>query len=164
MARLSPPLDERRPTKLGWYTELTVLKLLRQGLEDRVHIFRGLNWIVTGAAVDHHRELDIVVVNFAGAVAVLEGGAGALTHDGSTVSKAYGVESKDVVAKARRQFSGFLSRLKLAQLGERLLHLLVLLHQSDHTPSVRLTAFRHSAASTPPITRFQTAAHMATKP
>ncbi|MGY0194572.1 ATP-binding domain-containing protein [Leptothrix sp. BB-4] len=126
MARISPLLDQRRPTTAGEYTELAVLKQLRDGLDDRFHLFHGMNWVVTAAAADHHGELDIVVVNDAGDVAVLEVKAGALTLDGSTLHKTYRGESKDVIAQARRQFGSILGRLKSANLGVRLLHLLVL--------------------------------------
>ncbi|MEY8877724.1 MAG: NERD domain-containing protein [Leptothrix sp. (in: b-proteobacteria)] len=126
MARISPPLNHRRPTSLGDYAERPVLQALVDGLDERFHLFHGVGWVVADAAADHHGELDVVVVNAAGDVAVLEVKAGALTHDGKTLRKAYGAESKDVEAQAGRQFANILRRLKSAGLGERQVHLLVL--------------------------------------
>jgi hypothetical protein len=126
MARITPPLSHRRPASLGDYAEQAVLRSLADGLDDRFHVLHGVDWVVADGAADHHGELDVVVVNSAGDVALLEVKSGALSHDGKTLRKTYGSESKDVEAQARRQFNGVLHRLKSAGLGERVLHLLVL--------------------------------------
>ncbi|MFM2066414.1 MAG: hypothetical protein RLZZ584_1323, partial [Pseudomonadota bacterium] len=125
-ARVHPPLDRIRPTSAGAYAEREVLVALARGLDERFQLFHGVDWVVSGPAADRHGELDIVVVNDAGDVALLEVKAGALTHDGHTLRKTYGAGSRDVEQQVERQFGAVLHRLKTEGLGERLLHLLVL--------------------------------------
>lgn len=125
MAKISPPLSSIRPTSAGEYAELDVLRRLADGLSDDFHLFHSVHWSVSGAQGDAHGQLDVVVVNRAGDVAVLEIKAGALELGEEGIVKRYGSGTKNVLRQARWQFEGILGRLKREGLDVRLLHLLV---------------------------------------
>lgn len=126
MARVSPPLEFLKPVDAGGYTERAMLVQLCNGLDDRFEVLHGVDWVVSDGGADRHGELDIVVINDAGDVALMEVKAGSLNDDGQSLRKAYGAQDKDVGAQARRQFSGVLHRLKQEGIDSRLLHWLVL--------------------------------------
>lgn len=126
MARVSPPLEFLKPVSAGDYAERAILERLCNGLDDRFHVLHGVDWAVSDGGADRHGELDIVVINDAGDVALLEVKAGSLNDDGHSLRKTYGTLEKNVSAQARRQFGGVLHRLKQEGIDSRLLHWLVL--------------------------------------
>lgn len=126
MARVSPPLEFLKPVSAGDYAERAILERLCNGLDDRFHVLHGVDWAISDGGVDRHGELDIVVINDAGDVALLEVKAGSLKDDGHSLRKTYGTLNKDVSAQARRQFGGVLHRFKQEGIDTRLLHWLVL--------------------------------------
>lgn len=129
MARVIPELSSVRPTSPGEYAELDVLQLLADGLPEAYTMYHGVHWARIHSSVDRHGELDIVIVNSAGDVALLEVKGGELSLSSEGVFKRYGAEQKDVVRQSDMQFSAVLHRLKSAGLGARLLHFLVLPNQ-----------------------------------
>jgi hypothetical protein len=130
MSHTTPPLSTIHPTSPGEYIELDVLRQLADGLSDAFHLFHSVDWSQAGPAGDRHGEFDVVVVNAAGDVAVLEVKAGALDLAGDGgLGKLYGGQRKDVGQQAQRQFGALLHRLRSERLQVRLMHFLVLPHQ-----------------------------------
>lgn len=129
MPHITPPLSTIRPMSPGEHTELDILRQLANGLPDAFHLFHSVDWSQAGPAGDRHGELDIVVINAAGDVAVLEVKAGALDLAGDGLGKWYGGQRKDVGQQAQWQFGALLHRLRSERLPVRLMHFLVLPHQ-----------------------------------
>ena len=105
MAIVIPALSCIQPTSPGEYVELEMLQLLADGLPDSYTLFHGVHWASVSAAYDRHGELDIVIVNSAGDVALLEIKAGELSLSPGGIFKRYGAEQKDVARQADTQFS-----------------------------------------------------------
>lgn len=129
MAQVHPPLSTIRPNSAGEHAEVEILTRLATGLSERYTLFHSVDWTVANGHHDSHGELDIVVVNDAGDIALLEVKAGELTAESTGLTKRYGGESKLVSQQAEWQFGSILHRLKREGLDVRLLHLLVLPHQ-----------------------------------
>ena len=137
MAIVIPPLSEIRPTSAGEYAEKAILETLASGLPQAYTLFHGVRWAEVSPAYDRHGELDVVVVNSAGDVAVLEIKAGDLSITQDGVFKRYGAENKDIVRQAETQFGAILHRLRTSGLDGRLMHFLVLPDQQvDATNTV----------------------------
>jgi hypothetical protein len=76
--------------------------------------------------MEQHGEIDIVVLNQAGDVLLIEVKAGDVDFREDGIFKHYRTQSKDVVAQARLQYNGLLSRLRASGFDVHLHHLLVL--------------------------------------
>lgn len=126
MAKVIPPLSCIRPTSAGEYSELAVLESLSVGLSDAYTLFHSVDWATAHANHDKHGELDIVVVNGGGDVALLEIKAGTLAVGEVGIFKRYGGENKDIVRQSETQFGAVLHRLRSTGLGARIMHFLVL--------------------------------------
>ena len=133
MAIVTPPLSEIRPTSAGEYAEKAILETLASGLPRAYTLFHGVRWAEVSPAYDRHGELDVVVVNSAGDVAVLEIKAGDLSMTQDGVFKRYGAENKDIVRQVETQFGAILHRLRTSGLDGRLMHFLVLPDQQVDT-------------------------------
>lgn len=129
MAIVHPPLSCIRPASAGEYAELDILTKLAESLPDAYTLFYSVSWASQHAARDQHGELDIIVVNSAGDVALLEVKAGAVTLNENGIFKRYGGEDKDVVRQVGRQFNAVLHRLQSERMAVRLMHFLVLRDQ-----------------------------------
>jgi hypothetical protein len=129
MAHVTPPISAIRALSAGEHTELDLLRRLADGLPDRYELFHSVDWTRSDPRGDSHGELDIVVVNDAGDLALLEVKGGVLTLEAEGLFKQYGAENKDVGRQAEWQFSGIQHRLRNEGLAARLMHFLVLPHQ-----------------------------------
>ncbi len=129
MASVTPPLHTLRPATPGEHLEVEVLARLANGLPDAYALVHGVDWAQSRPSGDRFGELDIVVVNAAGDVAVLEVKAGEVHGRDGALYKRYGTEEKDVTRQVSRQFGAILDRLTRAGLDVRLQHFLVLPHQ-----------------------------------
>lgn len=129
MAVVSPALANIRPASAGEHAELEQLRSLADGLSDDYHLFHQVDWSRAQPQGDLHGELDVVVVNQSGDVALLEIKAGPVALDASGVHKRYHGVQKDLAQQAAFQFKGIHHRLKAEGLDVRLLHLLVMPHQ-----------------------------------
>lgn len=128
MAKVYPPVSERRIASAGEHVEVDVLQRLADGLSDDYELFHGVDWARAETYQDSHGELDIVVINRSGDIAVLEVKAGAIEANVDGLFKRYGPERKDVGRQAGWQFASILQRIKSEGLDVRLLHCLVLPH------------------------------------
>jgi hypothetical protein len=127
MARLYPT----RPThsgalSAGAYAELELLQTLERGLSDAFTLFHSVDW---GRVIDEHEqhgEIDIVVVNQAGDVLLMEVKAGSVDFLADGIFKTYDGEAKNITRQIGLQFGAMRSRLVGADLKVKLHHLLVL--------------------------------------
>lgn len=127
-AQVHPPLAHIRPTTAGGYAELELLRALADGLGEGFHLFHGVNWTALGQAGDQHGELDIVVVNTAGHVALLEVKAGEVAVEHEKLWKDYGGHRRDIAIQTKRQHGSVMHRLRHNGLEVYVMHLLVLPH------------------------------------
>lgn len=125
MAHVVPSLSSIRPTSPGQYAELALLRQLADGLSDQYHLFHSVDWASCEPQGDRHGELDVVVVNRAGDVALLEVKSGGLESSVEGLVKHYGAVAKDVGRQAKWQFGSILHRLRTEGIDVRLHHLLV---------------------------------------
>jgi hypothetical protein len=111
----------------GEHAELAILQTLADGLPGDYELFHGVGWADLRPGRDLHGEIDIVVVNRAGDVALLEVKAGDVMVNESGVFKRYGGQTKSVSWQVARQRSAVRHRLGIEGLGGvRQLHVLVL--------------------------------------
>lgn len=126
MARLCPALPPRVALTAGDHAELDLLETLERGLSDAYTLFHSVEWSRTLGEADQNGEVDIVVVNQAGDVLLMEVKAGDVEFRPDGIFKVYSNRPKNVTAQVRRQFSALGSRLQEAGLHVQLRHLLVL--------------------------------------
>ncbi len=129
MASVTPSLHALRPATAGEQLEFDVLTRLACELPEAYALFHGVDWADAAPQGDRHGELDIVVVNAAGEVAILELKAGEVEGREGGLYKRYGSAEKNVTRQVSRQFGSILARLRHASLDVRLQHFLVLPHQ-----------------------------------
>jgi hypothetical protein len=78
MARICPSLPTRAALRAGDYAELELLDTLERGLSDAYTLFHSVEWSRGTGAFEQHGEIDIVVVNQAADVLLMEVKAGDL--------------------------------------------------------------------------------------
>jgi hypothetical protein len=110
----------------GDYAELDLLDTLERGLPAAYTLFHSVDWSSTSGQREQHGEIDIVIVNQAGDVLLMEVKAGGVEFRPEGIFKTYGGRPKDVTAQVRRQYGALASRLRDAGLEVQLRHLLVL--------------------------------------
>jgi hypothetical protein len=130
VARFIPPLSTLHPKSAGEHAEYRVLQALAQGLGEGYTVFHSVKWALVQADHDRFGELDVVVVNRAGDVAILEVKAGMVSLSQEGVFKRYGAEEKDLGRQAGYQFHNALHAMREAGLHTRLHHFLVLPDQT----------------------------------
>ena len=127
MARLYPTLHARTAGSAGEHAELDLLHTLERGLSAAYCLFHNVDWSQGTGEQERHGEIDIVVVNQAGDVLLMEVKSGSVDFRPDGIFKRYGGQAKDVKCQVQRQFGALLSRLRDAGLnGVKLHHLLVL--------------------------------------
>ena len=118
MATVRPAFPTHAPLTAGEAAELTLLRDLADRLSDAYVLFHGIDWSTGRGAREHHGEVDLVVMNQAGDLVLLEVKAGAVDAGPEGVFKVYAGERKDVAAQLRHQYNGFRSRLQGCGLGD----------------------------------------------
>lgn len=126
MARLCPALPPRSALTAGDHAELDLLDTLERGLSSAYTLFHSVDWSKSSGEREQHGEIDIVVVNQAGDVLLMEVKSGGVEFRPEGIFKAYGARFKDVTAQVRQQYGALRSRLQDAGLLVQLRHLLVL--------------------------------------
>ena len=126
MARLCPSLPPRAALNAGEYAELDLLQTLERGLPDAYTLFHSVEWSRGAGEKEQHGEIDIVVVNQAGDVLLMEVKSGNVDFQSGGIFKTYGAKTKDIKAQVGLQYGALRSRLKDANLSVHLNHLLVL--------------------------------------
>lgn len=105
----------------GERAEIDVVRTLADGLPLSYELFHRIDWSRAESHRDSHGELDIVVVNSAGDIAVLEVKSGEVDMSGDGLFEQYGAQRKDVGRQAGWQFRSILQRLKAEGIDVRLL-------------------------------------------
>jgi UvrD-like helicase C-terminal domain/AAA domain/Nuclease-related domain len=128
MAQVFPPLHTINVMSQGQHAEVELLRQLAAGLPDTFHLFHSVDWAQASPSGDSHGEIDIVVVNQGGDVALLEVKSGELQFTAQGLFKRYGEQTRNVSSQVHWQFGGIQHRLRSAGLDVRLMHFLVLPH------------------------------------
>ncbi|NBY28450.1 MAG: NERD domain-containing protein, partial [Betaproteobacteria bacterium] len=126
MAHLFPTLPLLPGNKAGERTELALLQTLQASLSDAYTLFHSVDWSRGSGLQEQHGEIDIVVLNQAGDVLLIEVKSGEVTFAPNGIYKAYDHQVKDVAAQVKRQYGAMRSRLEAAGLAVRVFTLLVL--------------------------------------
>ena len=128
MARLFPDLLPLTDVHGGLNTELEVLRALEHELPDAYALFHSVDWTRADRQNEQHGEADIVVVNQAGDLLIIEVKAGQVDFADGDVIKTYREERKSVMSQLGRTYQGLRRRLEAAGLGVQVHTLLVLPH------------------------------------
>ena len=134
MAQLHPSIPEhlpkRQPANAGEHAELEVLQTLERGLSGAYILFHSVDWSRGVGEGEQHGEVDIVVVNQAGDVLLIEVKAGLVDFLPEGIFKTYGTSSaaKNVTAQIGLQYGALRGRLADAGIEVALSHLLILPH------------------------------------
>lgn len=126
MANVTPPLHTIKAMSPGQYTELGVLEQLARDLPDTFELFHSVDWTQVQPSADRHGEIDIIVLNQSGDLALLEVKAGELKFSDQGMFKEYSGNLRNVGKQVQWQFNGIQQRLRAAGLDVRLMHFLVL--------------------------------------
>lgn len=78
MAKVTPPSHTIRVMSSGQHVEVNVLRQLAADLPDTFDLFHSLDWAQANPGGDSHGEIDVVVVNQSGDIALSEIKAGEL--------------------------------------------------------------------------------------
>lgn len=126
MATVHPPLHTIQALSKGQQVELKVLSQLAAGLPDTFELFHSVDWTQVRPEGDAFGEIDIIVLNQSGDLAMLEVKAGEVQFAAAGIFKRYGIKNKNVSSQVNWQFSGIQGRLRSAGLQIRLMNFLVL--------------------------------------
>lgn len=125
MAILLPALPDQTTTP-GFQRELDTLERLASSLPDAYSLFHSIDWTITGETSDAHGEVDIIVMNAAGDLLLVEVKAGPVQIQADRILKQYSGTLKRVDQQIRFGFSCLKARLVNAGLRVRLDSCLVL--------------------------------------
>jgi hypothetical protein len=126
LAKVYPSLSHIPALSTGAAAELDVLERLASGLSGGFVIFHSVEWSSGAATTERHGEVDVVVVNQAGDLMLLEVKSGDVKFRPDGIYKRYGNQTKDVTSQIRMQYGAMRSRLQQAGLAVGLHHMLVL--------------------------------------
>lgn len=126
MAHLCPTLPRHLAVNSGEYAELELLQTLERGLSDAYTLFHSVDWSRDSGEHEQHGEIDIVVINQAGDVLLIEVKAGDVNFLPKGIFKTYSDRTKNITAQIGLQYGALRTRLADASLTVRLSHLLVL--------------------------------------
>ena len=126
MARLCPALLPRAAWSAGDHAELDLLETLERGLSDAYTLFHSVDWARADGRREQHGEIDIVVLNRAGDVLLMEVKSGEVEFRPDGVFKRYGARTRNVTAQIGLQYGAIRQRLQDSGLPDRVSHLLVL--------------------------------------
>jgi molybdopterin-guanine dinucleotide biosynthesis protein len=126
MAKLCPTLPIHSAARASDFAELDLLRTLELGLSNAYTLFHSVDWSRGTGEQEQHGEIDIVVINQAGDVLLMEVKSGDVDFAAGGIFKSYGQKIKNVKAQIGLQYGGLRHRLDDASLNIRLHHLLVL--------------------------------------
>ncbi|MFM7506936.1 MAG: NERD domain-containing protein [Rubrivivax sp.] len=110
----------------GEAAELDVVRRLASGLPEAFAVFHSVEWSTGSADTERHGEVDVIVVNQAGDLLLLEVKSGGVEFRPDGIFKRYGRQTKSVTAQVQMQYAALRSRLQQAGLAVHVHHLLVL--------------------------------------
>jgi hypothetical protein len=92
---------------VGEYAKLDLLQTLERGLSEAYTLFNSVDWSVRTEAQEQHGEIDIMVVNQAGNVLLMEVKSGKVEFRSEGIFRTHGTKSKDVTGPVRLQYGAF---------------------------------------------------------
>jgi hypothetical protein len=110
----------------GEYAELNLLHILEQGLSDAYTVFHSVDWSRGKGEEEQHGEIDLVLINQAGAALMMEVKAGHLEFTDTGIYKTYHGKAKNIAGQVGLQYGAMRARLADASLHISLSHWLVL--------------------------------------
>ncbi|WP_199052015.1 AAA family ATPase [Aquitalea sp. ASV15] len=135
MATLLPDLLGNTRNSIGYRREMDVLELLQKTLPDGYTIFHNVEWHSLYEERDCHGEIDLIIMNRAGDLLLVEVKAGVLNICEEKLLKDYGTRQRDVAAQVKVQYGAMRQLLAKAELNASVSNCLVL-------PDFHLTASR----------------------
>ncbi|BAK77613.1 NERD domain protein [Pseudogulbenkiania sp. NH8B] len=126
MAKLLPDLSGEVRRTTGYRREMDVLTLLQRSLPDGYVIFHNVEWHSLHEARDCHGEIDLIVMNQAGDLLLVEVKSGALTINNGQLIKNYGLRQRDIATQVRVQYGAMRQLLTRAELHVSVSNCLVL--------------------------------------
>ncbi|MCG9059814.1 AAA family ATPase [Laribacter hongkongensis] len=133
MATLLPDLSGNTRNSSGYRREIDVLEFLQKTLPDGYTIFHSVEWHSVHEGRDCHGEIDLIVINQAGDLLLVEVKAGVLHVFNGQLLKDYGTRQRDVSTQVRVQYGAMRQLLARAKLEASVTNCLVL-------PDFHLTA------------------------
>ena len=103
MVKLCPTLPVHCASRASDFAELDLLRTLELGLSNAFTLFHSVDWSRGTAEREQHGEIDIVVVNQAGDVLLMEVKTGHVDFVAGGIFKSYGQETKNVKAQVSSQ-------------------------------------------------------------
>jgi hypothetical protein len=122
---------------VGEYAELELLQTLERGLSDAYMLFHSVDWSRGVGGNEQHGEIDIVIVNQAGDVLLVEIKSGDVDFTPEGILKTYGTQVKNITRQIGLQYGALKSRLEDSGLHVHLSHLLVLPHLKVQTETAQ---------------------------
>jgi hypothetical protein len=121
----------------GDHAELDLLETLERGLSDAYTLFHSVDWALADGPREQHGEIDIVVLNRAGEVLLVEVKSGEVEFLPDGIFKRYGARTREVRSQIGLQYSAIRRRLQDSGLPDRVSHLLVLTDVVVHSETVQ---------------------------
>ncbi|MEO6985285.1 MAG: AAA family ATPase [Paralcaligenes sp.] len=126
MAILFPSVTTAHHHVGGHYREIDTLERLAGSLSDAYSLFHNIDWSMSGDRLDAHGEIDIIVMNQAGDLLLMEIKAGSVELRSTGIYKQYSHGERQVDRQVKFQFSSLKARLQQANLTVTLKNCLVL--------------------------------------
>ena len=126
MARLVPSLPNYGNSRTGLKAELKVLKILELGLPSVYTLFHSTGWSLGPKKSDVRGEVDIIAVNQAGDILLMEVKSGSVDFTADGIFKEYDGGPVSVLSQIARTHDAFKKRLKEAGSTSKIASLLVL--------------------------------------
>jgi hypothetical protein len=138
MSHLYPSIPTHKgPLNAGEYAELELLQTLERGLSDAYTLFHSVDWSRGVGPQEQHGEIDIVIINQAGDVLLVEVKSGDVDFTPQGIFKTYGTQVKNITRQIGLQYGALKSRLEDSGLHVHLSHLLVLPHLKVQTETAQ---------------------------
>jgi len=126
VARLIPSLPIYGESRSGLKAELKVLKILELGLPSIYTLFHSVGWSLVPKSSDVRGEADIVAVNQAGDILLIEVKSGSVDFSADGIFKDYDGDRVSVLSQIARTHGAFKKRLKDRGLTSKIASILVL--------------------------------------
>lgn len=138
MANLCPSIPSHKAAlNTGEYEELELLQTLERGLPNAYTLFHSVDWSRGIGPKEQHGEIDVVIVNQAGDVLLVEVKSGDVDFTPEGIFKTYGTQVKNITRQIGLQYGALKSRLEDSGLHVHLSHLLVLPHLKVQTETAQ---------------------------
>jgi len=126
MAVLFPTITNGQRHVGGFFREADTLERLAVSLPAAYSLFHSIDWAASGAQTDLHGEVDIIVMNQAGDLLLIEVKAGGVELRSTGIYKQYSSGERQVDQQVKFQYSCLKARLQQANLAVNVKNCLVL--------------------------------------